>query len=304
MQPKRLQQDVQTKWNSTQYMIESLIAQKRTLSAYTAEYDLPATLTANQLGLLEKASTVLVPFEEMTREETASSASVADVIPIVCVLKHVLSQENEADQAIKMIDLMKSTLLDAVNRCFNDVESEPLYSVATLLDPHYKDRYFTNADTLRLGKESLMAEVGKMEEVLKTTSETTASEPADKTPRMEALGTSTSSLGSIFDEILEESQVLPVPKITTSAQIQVETYLSEANIPRSDNPLLYWKVNQPRLSSLAAMATKFICAPCTSVESERLFSTASNVVDERSRLTSETTEILIFLKKNLPLMVM
>ncbi|XP_051575637.1 zinc finger BED domain-containing protein 4-like [Myxocyprinus asiaticus] len=185
------------------------------------------------------------------------------------------------------------------------MESEPLYSAATLLDPCYKDRYFTNADTLRLGKEALMAEVGKMEEVLKTTSETTASEPADKTPRMEALGTSTSSLGSIFDEILEESQVLPVPKITTSAQIQVETYLSEANIPRSDNPLLYWKVNQPRLPSLAATAAKFICAPCTSVESERLFSTASNVMDERrSRLTSETAKKLIFLKKNRPLMFM
>ncbi|XP_051548034.1 zinc finger BED domain-containing protein 4-like [Myxocyprinus asiaticus] len=196
MQPKHLQQDVQTRWNSSQYMIESLIAQKRTLSAYTAEYDLRATLTANQWGLLEKASTVLAPFEMTTREVSASSASVADVIPIVfSVGKTRLIRGLRQD--------MKCTLLDAVNRRFNDVESEPLYSVATLLDPRYKDRYFTNADTLRLGKEALMAEVGKMEEVLKTTSETTASEPADKTPRTEALGTSTSSLGSIFDEILE-----------------------------------------------------------------------------------------------------
>ncbi|CAM4654772.1 unnamed protein product [Leuciscus chuanchicus] len=138
MCPSRMapQQDVRTRWNSTQYMIESLIVQKRTLSAYTAESDLPATLTANQWGLLEKVSTVLAPFGEMTREVSASSASVADVIPIVCVLKRVLSRENEADQGIKT---MKSTLLDAVNRRFNDVESEPLYSVATLLDPRYKD---------------------------------------------------------------------------------------------------------------------------------------------------------------------
>ena len=111
-----------------------------------------------------------------------------------------------------------------------------------------------------------MAEVGKMEEALKTTSETTASQPADKTPQMEAAARSTSSLGSIFDEILEESIVLPGPEITTSAQIQVQTYLSEATIPRLDNPLLYWKVNQTRLPSLAAT---FLCAPCTSVNSER-----------------------------------
>ena len=87
-----------------------------------------------------------------------------------------------------------------------------------------------------LGKEALMAKVGKMEEVLKTASETTASEPAEKTPLMEAACTSTSSLGSVFDEILEESTVLPGPEITTSAQIQVQTYLSEATIPQSDNP--------------------------------------------------------------------
>lgn len=133
MLPNRLQQDVRTRWNSTQYMIESLIAQKRTLSAYNAEYDLPATLTANQWGLLEKASMVLAPFEEMTREVSGSSTSVADVIPIVCVLKRVLIRENKAKT-------MKSTLLDLVNRRFNEVESKLLYSVATLLDPRYKDR--------------------------------------------------------------------------------------------------------------------------------------------------------------------
>ena len=35
---------------------------------------------------------------------------------------------------------MKGTLLEAVKRHFRNVESEPLYSVAMLLDPRYKDR--------------------------------------------------------------------------------------------------------------------------------------------------------------------
>ncbi|KAG2469542.1 ANTR1 protein, partial [Polypterus senegalus] len=45
---------------------------------------------------------------------------------------------------------MKITLLEAVNRRFKDVESEPLYAVATLLDPRYKDR-----DQIRHGLEEL-----------------------------------------------------------------------------------------------------------------------------------------------------
>ncbi|XP_060887963.1 uncharacterized protein LOC132958896 [Labrus mixtus] len=89
-----------------------------------------------------------------------------------------------------------------------------------------------------------------------------ASEPAEKMPRMEAA--SQSKLGSIFDEILEESTSVST---LTSVGIEVQTYLA-------------------------------------SVESERLFSTASIIIDERrNRLTAEKAEMFIFLKKNLHLML-
>ncbi len=49
----------------------------------------------------------------------------------ISVFKRALTRENEADEGIKT---MKATLLEAVNRRFRDVESEPLYSIAKLLD--------------------------------------------------------------------------------------------------------------------------------------------------------------------------
>lgn len=124
-----------------------------------------------------------------------------------------------------------------------------------------------------------MAEARKMEEVLRrtiseasepaegTSSKSAASEPAKKTPQVEA--ESKNRLGSIFDEILEKSTVESDPQstTTTSAHIEIQTYLVEPTVQHSDNPLLYWKVNQPRLPSLAATATKFLSAPSTSVES-------------------------------------
>ncbi|KAI2661002.1 Zinc finger BED domain-containing protein 4 [Labeo rohita] len=54
VEPKRLQQDIRTRWNSTYFVIESLLEQKRVLSAYAADHDPPTTLTANQWALLEK----------------------------------------------------------------------------------------------------------------------------------------------------------------------------------------------------------------------------------------------------------
>jgi hypothetical protein len=118
-------------------MIASLVEQKRALSAYTADHDLPSTLTANQWALLEKTMNCLEPFEELTRKVSSATSSTADVIPSVTVLKCVLSMETEADSGIKT---MKRTLLEAVDKRFSTVEDEPLYVLSKLLDPRYKDR--------------------------------------------------------------------------------------------------------------------------------------------------------------------
>lgn len=107
IQPKRLQQDV--RWNSTYFMISSLVEQKQALSAYTADHDLPTTLTANQWALLEKAMNCLEPFEEFTRKVSSATSSTADVVPSVTILKCLLSVETEADSGIKT---MKKTRLE------------------------------------------------------------------------------------------------------------------------------------------------------------------------------------------------
>lgn len=43
---------------------------------------------------------------------------------------------------------MKGSLLEAVNRRFRDMESEPLFLVAMLQDPAYKDGYVVSLLTL------------------------------------------------------------------------------------------------------------------------------------------------------------
>ena len=52
---------------------------------------------------------VLSPFEELTRAVSAATASAANVIPAITVLKRHLSPEESTDAGIKT---MKSTLLE------------------------------------------------------------------------------------------------------------------------------------------------------------------------------------------------
>lgn len=138
-QPKRLEQDVWSRWTSTYFMMDSLLEQRGALHAYVADYgDLPTTLTVSQWALLEQVMTILAPFEELNGKISSSSASIAEVIPAVTVLRRILvKKEDEVDPGIKP---MKTTLLQAINKRFSTVEDEPLYALATLLDPRYKDR--------------------------------------------------------------------------------------------------------------------------------------------------------------------
>lgn len=80
------------------------------------------------------------------------------------------------------------------------------------------------------------------------------------------------------------------------------TYLQEHLTDRNDDPLRWWQANSMRLPALGNLSRKFLSAPPSSVDSERVFSTAGNVVeDKRSRLTVDNVEKLVFLNKNLSL---
>ncbi|KAK7922400.1 hypothetical protein WMY93_009302 [Mugilogobius chulae] len=125
----------------------------------TQQHSLPSTLTANQWLLLEKTVLVLTPFEEI-RAVSSESATCADAIPAITVLKRVLSREDNNDQGIKTL---KSTLLEAVNRRFSEVEKEPLYYIATMIDPRYKDRYFTSPESQKRARDSLVEALEEIE---------------------------------------------------------------------------------------------------------------------------------------------
>ncbi|XP_039645820.1 zinc finger BED domain-containing protein 4-like [Perca fluviatilis] len=105
----------------------------------------------------------------------------------------------------------------------------------------------------------------------------------------------------MFEEILQENNPNTSQKTSSTAQ-QLDAFLSEVPIPRSNNPLGYWRANQGRFPHLAQTARRYLSAPCTSTDSERLFSAASPVIDEkRNRLSCDKAEKLLFIKKNLPL---
>ncbi|KAJ8412329.1 hypothetical protein AAFF_G00145960 [Aldrovandia affinis] len=88
---------------SWQCMKAFLLSEKRALGIFGSEHELPDNLSTNQWSLLEKTITVLVPFEELTRQVSSSDASASDVIPAVTVLQRLLAKETDEDRGIRTL---------------------------------------------------------------------------------------------------------------------------------------------------------------------------------------------------------
>lgn len=138
--------------------MQRLLEQKRALAAYAADYKLPVTLTAQQWALMESITTLLSPFEQITREISKEDASAADIIPLLETLKRLLRKEADSVHGVKT---MKKALLEAVQKQFRNTTSNHMCCIATVLDPQYKDKFF-DADMKRQMHEMIVAGIKKL----------------------------------------------------------------------------------------------------------------------------------------------
>ncbi|CAI5695987.1 unnamed protein product [Oreochromis niloticus] len=120
------------------------------------------------------------------------------------------------------------TLAAAVRTRFTDVEENPLYSIATLLDPRLPGDKQEDRDL---------------------------NEPPSRKAQSDQ---PTTSLDSMFDEIADEQALASVGRAVVGSSVELETYLGEAAILREDKPLQYWMVNKVRFPNLAKLAGRYL----------------------------------------------
>ncbi|KAI4820497.1 hypothetical protein KUCAC02_028474 [Chaenocephalus aceratus] len=93
------------------------------------------------------------------------------------------------------------------------------------------------------------------------------------------------------------------PKTNTQenqAKEQMTRYKEADFLEVKEDPLVWWKEHQYEYPLLSNLAKRYLCIPGTSVSSERVFSTAGDIVTaQRSALLPDHVDQIIFLNKNL-----
>ncbi len=83
----------------------------------------------------------------------------------------------------------------------------------------------------------------------------------------------------------------------------MDRYDDLSNVDQSANPLQWWHNNKASFPYMALLSKKYLCAPPSTVESERLFSVRGAIYSpKRNRITPDTGEMLMFLHYNLLVM--
>lgn len=303
----QLIQDVTTRWNSTFYMMERLLEQRQALALYSAENTLE-NLSPNQWDVMKNAVGLLYPFEEATRYVSSATVCISETYPLLAGLKTRL-QTAEDDHGVKT---MKAALLEALSTRF-PIDYKPIYTIATVLDPRFKTRFFSEVVSAavvgevktKLAAMTTQTQAAQAASAHSSANNTdderpgTAEEPLQKKPKIAAKA----SLFDCLDDLLEAANTQDEstqPTSTSNAgSLELDRYLAEPLIPRTSNLSLWWNANKDRYPTLASLARTYLGAPPSSVPSERLFSTAGTIIsDHRSRLLPDNAERLIFLKYN------
>jgi hypothetical protein len=111
-----------------------------------------------------------------------------------------------------------------------------------------------------------------------------------------------SALAELFGETFACSKDMDSKTPADIIKEEVAFYLAASGIAVDGDPLTWWKSNECKYPHIAKMARCYLAVPGSSVPSERVFSTAGDIVSaKRSTLSPDHVDTLVFLKKNLKL---
>lgn len=110
-------------------------------------------------------------------------------------------------------------------------------------------------------------------------------------------------ISELFGKLFPVEPGTPAPKSPNQmVKEEVERYRQVPTLPVESNPLAWWKDNESQFPHVAKLAKCYLGVPAKSVPSERVFSTAGNIVTaQRASLSPENVDMMVFLKKNLKL---
>ena len=335
----KLKVDVCTRWNSAYemlsrflYLQDAIVAVIRSKDlSYLKERDV-TNLNDEETAAAHELEAFLKPLKDMTtymcHEEMPTSSVIMPLLegligskghlrpkpddsPFLQQMKQVMTADLEGRYAEQKEMLQTISALD------------PRFKSFSYMTPEQRDAIFKKLTDVTVGlhtkpmpAETVKTEPGSsgtpslpaVEELVHDVEEIQAEqsvkvEKSEDEQRCEAKGATGERSSCLLDSLLADvyvTHVEPCKSMYQQGAEEVGKYREEQPIKMDQNPLLWWKLNEFRFPLLSRVAKMYLAVPATSVPSERVFSTAGDILTaQRANLKPQHLDKLLFLKKNL-----
>ena len=346
--PLRVIQDVETRWWSTQSMVERLVYLRRAVELHESLDNVAPLLGPVDWNVLELLEPVLAPFMYVQKKLESNNVTGSLVVPFICDLRTGLDSERKALQQPNpgaSADVLAARVLlkpcvEALAKDFNNrfgdgsdiltfregPRRQPqgfwkVQDMATALDPRCKMLYGVLPNEHEGVWQAVAMAAADIAKSTQASVRTTALSAAGSTPAGPGPGASARPASKRFCGgfmAASQAQAASASTVTAAPSLPAEHFLNEAGreVTRYratsglameeaqesgkilyPDPLDWWRINAVKFPLLAALARRLLTIPASQAQSERVFSSAGQIVTQtRNRLSSENVELLVALK--------
>ena len=311
-------QDIKTRWNSQYYMLSRIHEQKNALISFCSEYSKPTYLETSQWKILERLLKILQHFEDCTKFLSSRNAVVSAIIPNMKVICHFFAKGEEKG----LFAGLGSTLSawQASTKCrFNLYFNDKNLIVATYLDPRFKTTFleeeYNGKKVEEILKEWMVNDIYAIKNregvSIPLSQDSESSQSVDGKSDSETENDFNFNYASCFSDLtkkrkdnrkteLVKNSDSKEESITVNVKLEMVRYQNLSIIENTADPIQWWLANRDSFPEMSFLARKYLSAPPSSVESERVFSIGGILYSQkRNRMNADTGEMLMFLHYNL-----
>lgn len=286
----KLRPDDPKHWQTTYDLFGQMLACRQALTQLDAYVESLPMLSDDEWQMLERISTVLKPFLDITNEVSAKNITISKVIPLSRCIGNYLEKMLAADE-LKSLQPMLKLMMEEITLRFSDVEDNALLAEATFLDPRFKNQAFVNELSYSHTYHSILLQAS-------TTNEEAAGAASTSTSSANVSGGPFADC-NIWEEFDSRVTHLTDPQNPEmAAATEIENYLQESLLSRGADPLAWWKERKSLYPRLFDVMKQRLCIAATAAP-KNFTSGGQLVCEKRNKLSSSKVSMVLFLNHNL-----
>lgn len=294
-----LQQDVCTRFNSSYFMLSSILKNKQAIAEFEKQNKINSKIESfsdMEWDKIKRLATLMQHFVEATDILGGENyVSISNILPVINALstKLVLGEDDP-----NYIMRIKGVLNDEINLRMTSFRSLNILKLAVVLDPRYKKLSFVNESEKESFWNVLYDEIGFENKIIKTNTfdDDGVYKNTDEFnfDNINSDHDTNTKSGLLLE--LEGSSEYKDDSIKNFKD-EIFMYRKESRISTKDDPLLWWDLNKKKYPLLSNYARCVLSIPATSIPCERLFSSSGYIVNKmRSSLSPGNVKLLVCLR--------